>query len=38
MRQTEPDPVAEKLDDFRKQIDQLCRPVVDRTYKVPGKR
>jgi hypothetical protein len=32
------DPVAEKLDDFRKRIDALCRPVVDRTYKVPGKR
>jgi hypothetical protein len=38
MRRGDADPVAEKLDDFRKRIDQLCRPVVDRTYRVPGKR
>ena len=38
MRKGEPDPVAEKLDDFRQRIDALCRPVVDGTYKVPGKR
>jgi hypothetical protein len=38
MRSTDPDPVAEKLADFRKRIDQLCRPIVDQTYKVRGKR
>ncbi len=38
MRRGDGDPVAEKLDDFRKRIDELCRPVVDRTYRVPGKR
>ena len=32
------DPVAEKLDDFWKRIDELCRPIVDRTYRVAGKR
>jgi hypothetical protein len=37
-RRDEADPVAEKLDDFRKRIDKLCRPVVDRTYRTPGKR
>jgi hypothetical protein len=38
MRGNEADPVAEKLDDFRKRIDHLCRPVIDRTYKPAGKR
>ncbi len=32
------DPIAEKLDDFRNRIGQLCRPVVDQSYRVPGKR
>jgi hypothetical protein len=38
MRRNDADPIAEKLDDFRKRIDGLCRPVVDRTYRVAGKR
>jgi hypothetical protein len=29
-----PDPVNEKLDNFRKEMDALCLPVVDRTYRV----
>ena len=37
MRKIETDPVADKLDDFRNRIYQLCRPVVDRTYRVPRK-
>jgi hypothetical protein len=27
------DPVGEKLDDFRKRMDDLCRPVIHQTYK-----
>jgi hypothetical protein len=38
MRRGEADPVAEKLDDFRKRLDDLCRPIIDRTYKPAGKR
>jgi hypothetical protein len=37
MRRGDADPVAEQLDGFRKRIDALCRPIVDRTYRVPGK-
>jgi hypothetical protein len=32
------DPVGQRLDDFRKRIDELCRPVIDRTYKSTGTR
>jgi hypothetical protein len=38
MRRDAHDAVAEKLDAFRKRIHELCRPVVDRTYRGTGRR
>jgi len=38
MRKGTPDPVGEKLDNFRKRMDELCHPVIDRTYRGTGAR
>jgi hypothetical protein len=32
-----PDPVGEKLEDFQKRMERLCRPLIDRRYKTSTK-